>query len=491
MSLSFLWRSAGYGRLVLGLVLASSLTGCGKHEEATVASVADPPVVKVIQPELRTIKRVVGQPSFVESYERTSIFPKVTGYIKKWNYDIGDKLHKDDVLATLFVPELEEDWQTKRATVKLDEERIDLAKKRVVVAEADVKAAEARLEEAIQILGQYEAQVERWDSEVIRLRREVKSGVVDPQVLLESENQLKSSRAARDAAKATILKARAELLSKKATLAKEEVNVRVAEADLKVAISEEKRLKAWVDYLTLPMPYDGIVVARNANTWDFVLPQGGDTTTNGRAPYLAPGGTAAPIYVVDRTDIVRIYVDIPEEDANYVKEGSKAKVQIQKYSPKWIPATVTRTAWALNVKSRTLRAEIDLPNENQKILPGMYAYGKVTIERPNVRAIPVSALGHFGESTYYWTYENGHAVKTEVQTGVSDGKWIEITARRAHGDENSDDSWTPINGNEQVILLDDLALLTEGAPVTVPGKTAEKAEAPAAAKDREVARKTK
>ena len=58
--------------------------------------------------------------------------------------DIGDKVKKDDVLATLFAPELVEELGTKKATVVLDRERIALAKEQVEVAKADVKAAEAR-----------------------------------------------------------------------------------------------------------------------------------------------------------------------------------------------------------------------------------------------------------------------------------------------------------------------------------------------------------
>ena len=82
---------------------------------------------------------------------------------------------------------------------------------------------------------------------------------------------------------------------------------------------------------------------------------------------------------------------------------------------------------ALNVKSRTLRAEIDLPNPKSQLLPGMYAYAKVMIERPGARALPLSALTHTGDKTFCWKYEDGHAVRTEVQTGISDGTWIEVT----------------------------------------------------------------
>ena len=103
--------------------------------------------------------------------------------------------------------------------------------------------------------------------------------------------------------------------------------------------------------------------------------------------------------MVDRTDIVRIFVDIPEQDANYVHIGTKATVLAKGYRDQPIPGSVTRTSWALNVKSRTLRAEIDLPNPNSQLLPGMYAYAKVIIERPGVRALPLAALTHSGEKT--------------------------------------------------------------------------------------------
>ncbi len=109
-----------------------------------------------------------------------------------------------------------------------------------------------------------------------------------------------------------------------------------------------------------------------------------------RTPYLSPSGNAAPIYVVDRMDIVRVYVDIPEADANYVHIGSNATVLVKAYRDRLIPGTVTRTSWALNIHSRTLRAEIDLKNPDSQVLPGMYAYANVIIERPKVWTLPVS-----------------------------------------------------------------------------------------------------
>src|SRR5262249_2355064 len=243
--------------------------------------------------------------------------------------------------------------------------------------------------------------------------------------------------------------------SRRAILAKAEVDVRVAEAALKVAESQEKYARAWVDYLKLTAPFPGVIVARSANTFDFVLPTTGDPTAHRIDPlasHLSPSGAAAPIYVVDRPDVVRVFVDIPERDANYVRAGTKASILARAFRDQPIPATVTRTSWALNAKSRTLRAEIDLDNSDMpgtykdpgqhqlakvgrsptggQLLPGMYAYVKVIIERPGVRAVPASALAYSGDQASYWAYEHGHAARTEVQTGVSDGEWIEVTRRR-------------------------------------------------------------
>lgn len=468
---------------------ALAAAGCHHEEESRYKSVTRPPSMTLIQPQTRTIVRTVGQPSFVEAFERTSIFPKLVGYIDKWLVDIGDKVKRGDVLCRLFVPELVEDFGTKNATVKLDEERVSLALKLVDVAAADVKAAEARLLEAKAILAKFQAEVDRWETEVKRLQKEVARGVVDPQILLESNNQLEAATAARAAAEATIAKAAAELLSRQANLAKAKVDVEVARAALLVAISEAKRIEAWVGYITLTAPFDGVIFTRNANTFDFVMPATGDPSTDKNAPALSPSGQAAPIYVVDRTDVVRIFVDIPEADANYVKVGTKASVLVRAYRDQPIPGSVTRTSWALNVKSRTLRAEIDLPNPGSQLLPGMYAYAKVIIERPDVFALPTAAFTFEGERTFCWLYKDGKAVRTEVRTGVSDGDWKEITNLQTTADAASTDPWKPVDGSEKLIL-GDLSILADGDAVEIikPEAKTEMSQQPAEAKPEAAAR---
>ena len=284
LSLAVSDRCPGCRRFVFWLMVALAAPGCGGKPKSTHTSILEPPTVQVIQPSVRNMVRVIGQPSFIESFERTSIYPKVDAYIESWKVDIGDKVKKGDVLATLFVPEMVEDYGTKNATVRLDKSRIELANKLVNVAEANVEAATARLAEAKAILGKFQAEVDRWDTEIKRLRNETERGVVDPQILLESTNEWKSAIASRDSAKATIMTQQADLLSREAALAKAHVDVTVARDDLAVAQSEARRLKAWVGYLTLTAPYDGVIVTRNANRGDFVLPATGDPGAMERSP---------------------------------------------------------------------------------------------------------------------------------------------------------------------------------------------------------------
>lgn len=379
-----------------------------------------------IRPEKRTTSdETIGQAGFIEEYERTSIYPKAAGFIEKWNVDIGDKAKKGDVLATLFAPELKESWATKKAQVQVAEGRVELAKQALKVKRSEIKTAEARLAAA--------------------------------------KEMQKTNSPSRDAAAAVVAVSEAELVEKQAAAAQGEAAVKLAQAERTVAISEAKRLEVSIGYLTLTAPYDGVITSRSANTFDYVSPPHG--TRSDRSSAIPHSRSDEPIYVIDRTDIVRAIVAVPDEYANAVKVGTKATVKIPGYRDEPISAVVTRTSRALD-NLQTMRAEIDLANPSGLILPGMYAYGKVFVKRSrDVWTLPLDALVESGNKFFYWEYKNGRAVRREVQTGGldRDGKSIEITKRLspASGGANH---WVPIDGSEKVIL-GDLSVLTDGQAV--------------------------
>ena len=102
------------------------------------------------KPELRDLTCTVPQPGFIDAYEQTAIYSKVSGFIKKLDVDIdiGHQVKKGDLLCEIFVPELEEEHQLKLAQVELDKRGVEQAEKLVKVAESNIQTTMAQLAEA-------------------------------------------------------------------------------------------------------------------------------------------------------------------------------------------------------------------------------------------------------------------------------------------------------------------------------------------------------
>jgi multidrug efflux pump subunit AcrA (membrane-fusion protein) len=260
------------------------------------------------------------------------------------------------------------------------------------------------------------------------------------------------------AAEAGIVVVGATKDARHADVQKARADVDAARAKAKVSRATEKRLAAMVSYTAIKAPYDGIVVSRNVNTGDFVRPATGDETdsrTNSGA-----SRASSPLYVVARIDKVRIFLDVPEMEANGIDVGGKARVTIQAVDNLEFPAEVTRTSWALSAKSRTLRTEIDIPNPDGRIRPNMYAYGTVELTRADVWAVPLRAVTQRGNQAYCYVVEDGKAVLLPLRLGIDDGTWVEVSWKR------SKENWIPFDGSER-ILVGELSQLSDGEPVRI------------------------
>jgi HlyD family secretion protein len=401
----------------------------------------------VVNAEKRTIMRVTGQPGFIEAYEQTAIFSKISGYVDEWKVDIGDRITKDTVLAHLDVPDLIAEHEEKKAEVELDEVRIKVAEEMVNVATENWKMASAQVDEAKANLGKYAADVVRWKADYARISALAKSDSIEKPVEDESYKQLQSSIATQHAAESGIVVAEATRGARKADVAKARIDVDAARARAKVDRATERRLAATVAYATIKAPYDGIVVKRNVNVGDYARPATGDQSAANNNPQASHGSTH-PLYVVARTDKVRIFLDVPEMEANGIHAGSNARVSIQAVDNLEFTAPVTRTSWSLNASSRTLRAEIDVANPGGRILPNMYAYGSVELTRVGVWTIPLQAVVQRGNQHYCYVFEDGKAVRIPVQLGIDDGNWIEVTAKRTQ------EKWLPLDGTERIVVGD-------------------------------------
>ena len=184
--------------------------------------------------------------------------------------------------------------------------------------------------------------------------------------------------------------------------------------DIAVSQAAAKRMQALLDYSTLRAPFDGVVSRRNINTGDFVKPPNAVAET--------------PLYVIEHRDLMRVFVEIPEADSVWVKAGTAARIRIPILHGVEYCAAVKRMAYSLKRQSRTLLAEIDLPNRQDLLRPGMYAYAAIRIERPNVLTLPASAVAtkgnvNQGYEDFCFLVENGKVRRTRSKSARAAMAW--------------------------------------------------------------------
>ena len=402
--------------LTIALTVLGLSTGCDRQTTASQPAEGQPAAATTVhtaKPERNTVRHRIEQPGFnIQAFQEAPLYSKIPGYIEKWNVDIGDRVKKDEVLAVLFVPEMKIDVSRKQAALRQAAAQIEQAKASALTAQA---------------------QVDRSKSQYERLSRVGRSGVLDQENVDESRLNYESARAALERAKADIQLAQAQH--------------EVAKADLDYA-------KTMLDYATIRAPFDGVVTRRNVNAGDFVQPAAGGTKVQA-------------LFIVAQVDPVRVFVNVPGADAPWIKDGDPVTLELQGAGGNVIQAKVTRNARSLDPQNRTLSTEIDVPNPNGNLLPGMYVQSRILVEHPNAWTLPESAVLTEGDQTFCFCIEEGKAVRTPLQVGLTGNGLIEVVRKLSQVSlSNSEPQWTPITGQEDLIVGPPLGL-ANGQNVTV------------------------
>jgi RND family efflux transporter MFP subunit len=237
-------------------------------------------------------------------------------------------------------------------------------------------------------------------------------GSVTQKLAEETLNQFHAAEAAREAATAAVRSAEAEARLAEANAAKAEADRVAAEAHLEVANADLGRATTMADYATIRAPYDGVVTSRRVDTGHFVQPA---------------ANAASPLLIVARTSKVRVYIEVPEMEAGGVDVGDPTTIRVQALSGEPLAAPITRTSWSLDPANRSLRAEIDVPNDGGRLRPGMYAAGTIeTTRSENALTIPVTAIGRDGGTVYCCVVKNGTAQRRPIELGVRSDPDIEV-----------------------------------------------------------------
>ena len=184
-------------------------------------------------------------------------------------------------------------------------------------------------------------------------------------------------------------------------------------ADLDAASATLAEAVQRQSYLTVTAPFDGAVTTRNVETGDLVS---------------ADDAQAKALFVVARTDRLRVRVYVPQEAASAVKPGVAAAVLVPEFPGRIFAGHVARTASALTPGTRTLPADVDVDNADGALTAGLYATVRFALPRTQaVILVKSESLIDLADGLHVATVDKGGVVSLRrVMVGRDFGNEVEI-----------------------------------------------------------------
>jgi RND family efflux transporter MFP subunit len=317
-----------------------------------------------------------------QPYQEVDVHGKVSGYIRHIYVDIGDRVRKGQTLAVLEVPELEAQVTGAQALVGASRDEITRAEDEVTRTEADYAALHA---------------------EYTRLKQasDARPGLVAQQELDNAAAKDRSAEAQIDAAKSLLAASREQL--------------GVSQAD-------RQRVQSMSDYSVITAPFDGVVTMRYADTGALI------------AAGTAESTNAQPVVRLAQSDLLRLRMPVPEEDVPLIHIGDLVDVTIQATGQK-ISGTVVRYTRDVSIDTRTMLTEVDVPNPNLSLTPGMYAQTTFHLKQAqSALVVPLNAVVS-GTNPYVLIVDaNNRIQRRNVTVGLETANRASITGGLNDGD---------------------------------------------------------
>ncbi len=177
-----------------------------------------------------------------------------------------------------------------------------------------------------------------------------------------------------------------------------------------------EQLVALQSYEVIRAETDGIITARYVDP-GALIPQ-----------VTSPGGST-PIVELATLHPLRVYADVPQDIAAFVRDGDPATVTVTQYPGRKFEGTVTRHPDALAPDTRTMRVEVDLPNQDSALYPGMYATVVLNVSSADdAPRVPDDALIFRDGETYAPVVRNDRIHLARIKLGNDDGRKVEIAS---------------------------------------------------------------
>lgn len=365
-------------------LLFAFVAGCGKPSQPAVeARAPEKRSVSVVEVRRSTLINELALTAEFLPFQEVDVMAKVSGYIKKIEVDVGQRVAQGQLLATVEVPEMADD------------------------------------------IAKFAASIERSQAELARARNEVKRTETAYEMAHLSYTRLAAVQKSRpglvaqqeiDTARNRDLLAESQIATAKASLAAAEQSLKMQEADA-------GRAKTLYAYTRVTAPFDGVVSKRYLDTGAMI--QAGTSSHT----------QAMPVARISQTHTLRLVLPVPESAVPKLRVGMPVQVKVQALDRE-ISARVSRFTGRINAATRTMQAEVDVPNPQGSLAPGMFAEAILRLdERPSVLAVPPTAIdSEHGKHSVLLVSPQGRLTRREIETGIETAESVEIREGLQEGD---------------------------------------------------------
>ncbi len=316
-------------------------------------------------------------------YQEVDVMAKVSGYLRKVEVDVGDRVAQGRLLAVIEVPEMADDL-TRNA-----------------------------------------AAIERSQAELVRARNEVQRAETARELSQLSYSRLASVQKTRPGliAQQEIDAARTRDLLAESQIAAAKASVAAAEQALKIQEADAGRAKTLYAYTNVTAPFDGVVSKRYADTGAMI--QAGTSSHT----------QAMPVVRISQTHTLRLVLPVPESVVPSLKVGAAVEVTVTALK-RTFHGRVARFSGRIASATRTMDTEVDVPNPQGILVPGMFAEAMLRLEdHLSALAIPPSAIDREQQkASVLLVTAQGRVERRQILTGLETADFIEIRNGLNEGD---------------------------------------------------------
>jgi RND family efflux transporter MFP subunit len=329
--------------VILGVCWIFFLGACGsvgRKAEAQSGAADQTPAVAAAKVVVQDLSHKVVLTAEFIPFQEVDVMAKVSGYVKQIRVDVGDHVRLGETLATLEIPEMQDDIARSQATIEQAEAEVTGARDEVHRAESSHDIADLSYQRLASVVKE-------------------RPGLVAQQEI--------------DDAHSHDLVAEAQLAGANSKLAAALQRVSVTRAEL-------ARVKTMLAYTQVTAPFPGVITKRYANTGSMI--QAGTASQT----------QAMPVVRLSENSLLRLILPVPESDVSMVRVGQTLTVRVPTINRSF-RGKVARFSDRVQLSTRTMDTEVDVPNPNFTLIPGMYAEVDFTTEsRNHALTVPVSAV---------------------------------------------------------------------------------------------------